>query len=161
MRVSESIELMKRGGSRIAMPVPVDGLREMSFTCSFSEKSASLSEIAAFVPDCPPDLKEFWTAARSARLFEDQTFGQWGLEILDPQNAFDTTRVYRERRSRDCIAGDMVIGKFLGDSDLLLIRCSSATDDFGNVVVALPIDPRKDWYHVSDSLASFLNSFTK
>jgi hypothetical protein len=54
-----------------------------------------------------------------------------------------------------------VIGKFLGDSDLLVIRCSQSEEDFGNVLVALPLDPRPDWDHVAESLADFLDEYAK
>jgi hypothetical protein len=54
-----------------------------------------------------------------------------------------------------------VIGKFLGDSDLLVIRADETQSDFGSVIVALPIDPRPDWYHVAKSLADFLEEFAQ
>jgi len=161
MTVTESIELMKREGSRLARPVPVPGMADMSFRCLFAEEGATPAEIVEFASGCPTDLIDFWRNARNAKLFQDQSYGQWGLEILDPQHAFSMTRQCRERRSRDFTVGDLVIGKFLGDSDLLVIRCDSTSDDFGSVLVALPIDVRKDWYCVSPSFADFLELFIK
>ena len=161
MTIAESIDLMKREGDRLAKPVPVEGMPDMTFACSFAEAGANPSVIAGSVANCPTDLAEFWSIARTARLFEDQSYGQWGLEVLDPQTAVSTTRQFRERRIRDYVDGDLVIGKFLGDSDLLVIRCDPAADDFGNVLVALPIDPRSEWYCVANSLSSFLTSFIK
>jgi len=54
------------------------------------------------------------------------------------------------------IYGDVIIGEFLGDSDLLLIRCDSNSNDFGAVVVVLPLDDRPEWYLVAYSFIEFL-----
>ncbi len=161
MTVSESIELMKREGARLAKPIAVEGLPAMEFSCSFAEDGVSPQELSAIHPDCARDISEFWKEARDARLFADQTYGQWGLEILDPQQAAYTTRQCQQRRSRDFVAGDLVVGKFLGDSDLLVIRNDATGDDFGTVLVALPVDPRAGWYCVGKSFAAFLDSFIK
>src|SRR5690606_20718304 len=45
---------------------------------------ASTEEIRDAWPDhesLPPDIIELWTAARSARLFADVDYGQWGLDL--------------------------------------------------------------------------------
>jgi hypothetical protein len=54
-----------------------------------------------------------------------------------------------------------VIGKFLGDSDLLIVRCDAAAKDFEAVLIALPLDPRCDWYAVGTSFAAFLDEYVE
>jgi hypothetical protein len=161
MTVRESVELMRREGSRLAKPVPVEGLPPMTSSCSFAIDAATREELAVLARDCPSDLAEFWAIARTARLFEDQEYGQWGLEILGPQLATKLTDQCRAKRGRDFAEGDLVVGKFLGDSDLLVIRCESGARDYGSVLVALPLDPRRDWYKVDGSFASFLGSYVR
>lgn len=161
MTVRESVQLMKREGSRLAKPVPVEGMPPMTFSCSFAPDAATRDELAALRCDCPSDLAEFWAVARTARLFEDQQYGQWGLEIVDPEHAADLTDRCQAKRGRDFSEGDLVVGKFLGDSDLLVIRCDSRATDFGSVLAAPPLDPRRDWYKVGESLASFLDNYIR
>ena len=50
------------------------------------EPPASVEEIAAAWPDSliPDDAVELWAVCRSARLFVDTAFGQWGLVLLSP-----------------------------------------------------------------------------
>ncbi len=159
--ISAIIDSIAREGSRLASPVPVDGMPPMTFACSLSAHGASEAEIAALPSECPADLVEFWTIARGAKLFEDQQYGQWGLEILEPAQASAMTSLCSTKRARDFIKGDLVVGRFLGDSDLLVVRCEPGAADFGTVLVAPPIDPRRDWYSVASSLALFLENYVK
>jgi hypothetical protein len=39
---------------------------------------------------------------------------------------------------------------------LLLLRCDPQMDDFGHVLIVLPIDKRKDWHVAAKSLGDFL-----
>lgn len=52
---------------------------------------------------------------------------------------------------------DFVIGEFLGDLDLLIMAPSEAGDR--KVLVALPLDDRRDWYPAASSLAEFLEKY--
>ncbi|MBM3273453.1 SMI1/KNR4 family protein [Candidatus Kaiserbacteria bacterium] len=161
MTVWQSVQLMKREGSRLAKEVPVDGMPSMTFSCSFAPDPATRDELAALGCDCPRDLAEFWALARTAKLFEDQQYGQWGVEILDPEQAAAMTNRCRLKRGRDFVEGDLVVGKFLGDSDLLVIRCDSSITDYGSVLVALPLDARGEWYNLGGTFASFLDTYVK
>lgn len=107
--------------------------------------------------ELPAELEEFWSAFEEARLFEDSDYGQWGLVLLGHGAAQARTDVFQDERSSDTRAGDLVVGEFLGDSDLLLVRCDASSHDFGNVVVAAPLDPRVDWPTVAVSLDEFLS----
>jgi hypothetical protein len=110
---------------------------------------------------CPADLKRFWQLARSARLFEDVTTGQWGLEILSPDEAARETKGYYRDRERDSLKGDLIIGRFIGDSELLLVRCDPDVADFGSIVIVGPIDPRSYWRLVSRSFGEFLSRYVE
>jgi hypothetical protein len=50
-----------------------------------------------------------------------------------------------------------VIGEFLGDLDLLVLAPGERGDR--RVLVALPLDPRADWYGVGASLGDFLVAY--
>ncbi|MGC4002694.1 MAG: hypothetical protein QM811_05970 [Pirellulales bacterium] len=125
MTVAESIELMKRNGDHLAKPIPVQGMQDMEFECTFDDCGLKESDILETVPNCPPDLLEFWKTSSRAQIFADKTYGQWGLEILDPNSMATLTKQFQNRRKADYMSGDIVVGKFLGDSDLLLIRTES------------------------------------
>lgn len=129
---------------------------DLDVACSFADRG-----VEQLPSGLPPDLSEFWHTCGSARLFEDRKYGQWGLVLLNPQESTERSTAFQERRARDFMSGDRIVGEFLGDSDLLLVRCDPLANDFGKVVVALPIDARDDWYLVAPSFSEFLNKYTK
>jgi hypothetical protein len=159
MAITSLIEAMKRNGAQLAKPVPIEGMPDMTFSFSFAPERVSSSELPGIIDSCPPDLAEFWGHCRSARLFEDLMYGQWGLEILDPVSALNLTSQTKKRRQQDLVDGDLVVGKFIGDHDLMIIRCDKKRCDFGNIIIALPIDPRSEWHTAADSLESFLSRY--
>lgn len=161
MTIAEMIELMKREGPRLAEPVPVEGMSDMTFDCSFAATGVCELIASELIPSFPCDLVEFWRIACSAKLFEDKSYGQWGLEILDPNSAILATEKLRDQRFRGYVPGDLVLGRFIGDSDLLIIRCDPSCSDFGHVLVATSIDPRHEWYRVADSFSTFLDMYIK
>jgi hypothetical protein len=110
-------------------------------------------------PRTPPDLAELWRAVNEARLFEDADHGQWGLVLLSSEESARETGAFRRARARDRINGDRVVGLFLGDQDRLIVRVDPKADDYGHVLVALPLDRRADWYRPARSLESFVRSF--
>jgi hypothetical protein len=56
---------------------------------------------------------------------------------------------------------DLIIGEFLGDAELLLVRCDPGAPDFGQVVVVLPIDARKDWPIAASNLSEFVAKYVE
>lgn len=106
----------------------------------------------------PEDLQELWQKSSGLRLFEDKTYGQSGLIIWSPQKVLEQQQVLK-RNSDDFQSGDLIIGEFLGDSDLLIVRCDQDSDDFGQVIISLPIDQRSDWYYLPYLLPEFLQKF--
>jgi hypothetical protein len=107
----------------------------------------------------PPDVLEFWRIFKSARLFEDRQFSQWGLVLVPPDRALELTERFRRIRAPDAVPGDLVVGEFLGDSELLFVRADPKASDHGAVLVALPLDRRPDWYRVAPSLPAFLRQY--
>lgn len=95
----------------------------------------------------PRPLAEFWEKAGGARLFEDVRFGQWGLVLFSPSGSLRATSRYRDERAGDAATGDLIVGEFLGDQELLLVRCDPGASDWGAVIRAenpLPSEPRAE-----------------
>ena len=129
--------------------------------CTFSDPCAPWEDLDLPTTALPSELVAFWRLASSARLFEDVTYGQWGLEIFTPSEARQVASAEVQKRSRDYREGDLVVGRFLGDSDLLIVRADPRSDDFGCVLIALPIDRREDWYRVAENFEQFLAAFAR
>lgn len=159
MTVDETIRLLKERGAELAQPIAVGKNEPMRFSCTFSNEAVSFSEVANLFVPIPADLAEFWSIARSARLFEDMQYGQWGLSILEPRDAQSESRQYSALHRRDAEEGDLVIARFIGDWDLLLARCDRSSDDFGEILVAEPIVKRADWFRPATSFGSFLERY--
>lgn len=157
--MKEIVQLIRDQGSTLAKPVEVEGMPPMSFACSMSNRPATESEFSILPFECPSELRCFWEETATARLFVDQEYGQWGLEILNPDLSMELTARFREERPSDSKLGDLVVGKFLGDSDLLIVRCDTNTDDYGSVVIALPLDPRMEWETAGKSFSGFLENY--
>ncbi len=115
----------------------------------------------SFDVNVPPDLQAFWDEFGGMRLFEDTEYGQWGLVLWGNEQVRE--RQETERASlvdRDAYRdGDLVIGEFLGDADKLLVRCDPRCEDFGAVLVVIPVDRREDWPQLWPSLEAFIAAF--
>ena len=110
------------------------------------------------LPDSlPGELIELWNLSSEIRLFEDKTYGQWGLIIVSPDRSIDLTNFAQSNRQDQFKKTDLVIGEFLGDLDQIVI--SRDIDDFGAIHIALPLDTRNDWPLVGNSLSDFLTKF--
>jgi hypothetical protein len=117
---------------------------------------ANEEELAGLPAGVSPEVRAFWAVAREAALFKDAQYGQWGVQILSPAAAISKTERYRHQRARDFRSGDLVVGRFFGDSDLLVLRCDEASSDRGSILVALPLDLRSDWPVVARSFREYL-----
>ena len=105
----------------------------------------------------PVDLLAFWSKARSARLFVDADYGQWGLALLSPARSAARTARERSARPDDIRSGDVVVGEFLGDQELVVL----AGDSGGKVLIALPLDRRDDWYQAAATLGEFRDAYVR
>lgn len=159
MQMTEIIQLFKQRNNMPENTIAVEGLSPMVLKSSFADTGIQLHEIDKMSKNYPKSLIDFWNISRKAWLFEDIQYGQWGLEIFDPKESSDLTLKFSSERQRDFSHGDLIIGKFIGDSDLLLVRCDIKSIDYGNIIVALPIDPRDDWNFVEESFDVFLNNY--
>jgi hypothetical protein len=141
---------------------PRDGYGDSPFKlgCSLSGPATD-EEIASAWPDMPlPDeLIGAWSASRESRLFEDVDYGQWGLVLLSPAVSAKRTAEQRALRPGAYRGDDVVIGEFLGDLELLVLAPSEAGDR--GVLVALPLDDRRDWYPAAPGLARFLENYLR
>lgn len=135
------------------------GNAQFKYVSQFSELSETTDTIKTLIPGCPSDLIDLWRITQSATLFQDVEYGQWGLDLLSPGRSAAATIDFRSKRTKDFLDGDCVIGFFLGDSDLLVVRCDPLQKDYGNVLVAMPIDHREEWYRVTPSLSAFLTGY--
>jgi hypothetical protein len=133
---------------------PGDGLPKLE---SSMEAPATADEIGAAWPhEAVPDaLEDLWAVARSATLFEDTEFGQWGLHVLSPEESAEQSTRLRKMRMGDYRPGDVVWGTFLGDQDLLLIDGR----DGRSVLVATPLDHRDEWIRAAPALQEFLQRY--
>lgn len=93
---------------------------------------------------------EVWRSFETARLFENEAFGQWGTELLSPVRLLDQTRSFSNARPLDVRPGDVVFGRFLGDTELLLIS------GYGRIHVVHPLDERSHWSEIANNLEEFL-----
>ncbi|NJO04704.1 MAG: SMI1/KNR4 family protein [Chloroflexaceae bacterium] len=107
----------------------------------------------------PPDVISLWEYVGTVRLFEDTTYGQWGLILWSPEQIMQNHPAELAWYPDDVRPGDLIIGEFLGDSERLLVRCDISQPDYGSIMVVLPLDPRSDWYTISNSLGNFLQEF--
>jgi len=126
--------------------------------CSFKE-IAPLDKVIN-PSKIPGDLLEFWHLCDGATLFADNEYGQWGLEIWGSREAIKKTETAYYERPKEFNNGDLIIGRFIGDSDLLVIRCDKQKKDYGSILIALPIDQRKDWPVVATDFAAFLEMYS-
>jgi hypothetical protein len=150
MSISDVIEDLRAwGDSRI--------VRHRGHATAFA-LSCKLSDLGRtdVTGDLPDELKQFWSQVEGADLFVDAKHGQWGLRILSPEQSLAATQRFRDSRARDWVPGDLIVGEFLGDSDLVLVRTSRQSADFGRVLIAMPIDRRDDWFSPAENFASFL-----
>jgi hypothetical protein len=123
--------------------------------CSLNA-GAEEHQLSSIKENLPQEVKDFYVMADGAILFKDDEYGQWGLKLYSLDEITGATNLYLDERSRDSLEGDLIIGEFVGDSDLLLLRCDHNTNDFGSVVVVSAIDPRADWEVASTDFVSFL-----
>lgn len=107
--------------------------------------------------DLPAEVAELWADSREAELFRDVNYGQWGLRILAPLASVEALEFQKRERPSDFASGDVVIGEFLGDLELLVYAPSEEGER--RILVALEIDSRDEWYGVGASLEEFFKNY--
>ena len=158
--LEETLGRLRRDFSEGKFVIHREKLTPFKLSCSFFDcvDKRLLESKNGKLPD---ELLEFYSLSNGALLFEDKKFGQWGLELFSIDKLEKETAEYFESRSADALHGDLVIGKFIGDSDLLVMTCDSSASDHNEIIVSGSIDPRNEWYRVSDGLHNFLSDYAK
>ena len=110
---------------------------------------------AAWPGEIPKSVRELWETTGEATLFADVDFGQWGMRTFSPSESVSTSQIQRDGRPNDFDPGDVVVAEFLGDQDLLVV------DEHGQVMVALPLDPREDWPRPTNDLGTFFAHYVQ
>lgn len=141
-------------------PHPVPGTT-MILTCSVAEqvhwdRHAIEASFGFRIPD---EIASLWDACGELRLYEDTTYGQWGLIIPSPMRILSLNLAYRQERAEDALPGDFVFAEFRGDLDLPILRADQSADDYGAVIVARDIGPRDEWDTAGRSVEDFLSRF--
>lgn len=127
------------------------------FKCTFFEGVGN--EFESFNIAIPQDLKDFYKISNGARLFEDTEYGQWGMNLFSLDELHRATEDYKHNREDEAMTGDLIIGDFLGDSDLLLIRIDEKMLDYGKVAIVNPIYKRPDWYWLDIDFLDFIEKY--
>lgn len=107
----------------------------------------------------PADLVAFWQLASKVHLFEEKNYFQWGMIIKSPNEIVDFNKYRIAQTPEDFRSGDLVIGEFRGDLDLVVMRANPQAEDFGSILIALPMEARRDWPLVATSFAEFLERY--
>jgi hypothetical protein len=121
----------------------------------------SASEIeSALDVTLPDEMAALWAQASEIRLLSDVNYGQWGCILWSPAEIAARHHTALGWRGRDNFRrGDLVVGEFRGDLELLVLRCDPSQDDFGDVLVAAELDPRAEWPTVASSIVDFMTRF--
>ncbi|WP_416058182.1 hypothetical protein [Stenotrophomonas maltophilia] len=146
------IDTIRAGWTQPRVAVHPKGECPFPLRSSFVERSGA-DEASRRFPRGNTQLLAFWGLCASADLFKDERFGQWGVELLDAKEAHIQTAALSDLRPLDCRDGDVVFGRFYGDSELLVMVAS------GRVLVCLPLNRREDWPEAASSLLEFLSRF--
>jgi hypothetical protein len=105
----------------------------------------------------PFEMEQLWTEASHLELYKDETYGQWGIIIWDAERVLTRQEYVKSSRLHDFLSGDLAIGEFRGDSDIILIRCDPTQPDFGVIIIADPIMRREYWATAAECLSMFLH----
>lgn len=135
-----------------------DGDNLFKLACRI-DPGASLDDIESSMGGraAPPDLTELWLASREAWLFEDVDYGQWGLHLLNSSDSAVRTATEHAARPDDLRADDIVLGEFLGDSELLVYAPSE--EGPRRYLISLPLDSRDDWYAAGATAAEVFERY--
>lgn len=113
------------------------------------------------VGSLPDELRVLWSEASEIRLNCDNHYGQWGCILWSPDDLLARQRDSMSWRGGggDFRSGDLIVGEFRGDCDLVVVRCNALASDYGHVLIAVDTDERKEWPCVAASLSEFIARF--
>ncbi|KXZ73577.1 hypothetical protein AVENLUH5627_00551 [Acinetobacter venetianus] len=138
------------------IPKHMDSIsHDLLFRCQFFHGFIGIDELLI---DLPIEFVEFYKLANGAYLFEDIVYGQWGLQLLDAFLIQEKTRDFIEGNN-DYLKGDLIVGEFLGDSDLLLLRTDPSKNDYGSMMIVTPLDSRNNWNNLELNFYNFITEY--
>ncbi|MDM1020966.1 SMI1/KNR4 family protein [Acinetobacter sp. VNK23] len=142
------------------IPKSIDEISEdLLFRCQFFH---GFKKIDGFLKDLPQSFVDFYALANGAFLFEDVVYGQWGLQLLDVFLILQETNYFMQE-NKDYAQGDLIIAKFLGDSDFLLLRTDPTKNDYGSMMIVMPLESRNNWNKIElnfyDFIKEYVNNF--
>lgn len=160
--MKELISTLKKDWSLARKPQYCNDSFEL--LCVFGNKGLEVDLIKSVsklgIVNIPPKFLDFLKEANGAKLFYDKAYGQAGMYLYGTDVIYEKNLEWRSSYlSQDLLPTDLIIGEFFGDSDLVVLRCDKNSDDYGNVVILLPLDERKDWYFLDENFESFLVNF--
>jgi hypothetical protein len=137
-----------------------EGCYKTAFISYINRRNAGRNNF--FTLEIPMDIQAWWDTVLRGTLFCDIEFGQWGLQILSEQEAFNETHACLEKKPDKFKRTDVILGIFLGDLGLLLIDCEPGPN-FGSVYIALPADigGRKKWPKIANTFTDFLERYVE
>lgn len=138
------------------VPKPLNEISEdLLFRCQFFH---GFEQIESFLNDLPQSFVDFYTLANGAFLFEDVIYGQWGLQLLDVFLILQATNHFMQG-NKDYVQGDLIIAQFLGDSDLLLLRTDPTKNDYGSMMIVMPLESRNNWNTIELNFYDFIKEY--
>lgn len=151
--LKDLIEEIKR---KWTVPKPLNEISEdLLFRCQFFH---GFEQIESFLNDLPQSFVDFYTLANGAFLFEDVIYGQWGLQLLDVFLILQETNHFMQE-NKDYAQGDLIIAQFLGDSDLLLLRTDPTKNDYGSMMIVMPLERRNNWNKIELDFYDFIKEY--
>lgn len=117
----ESLGIVDSPDVSIPMPMHSQVLPPQPWDKKLLEDSLSIT--------LPLTIINLWNQTSGLRLFEDINYGQWGLILWTPNQVILEQEKLITQRKQDFQPGDLIIGEFLGDADLLILRCDATSPD--------------------------------
>lgn len=108
--------------------------------------------------EIPNQLAQLWDLCGGMMLYGDDLWCPGGLVICAPcvEELFRLNSDYQDRKSDSTAPGDLIIGEFRSDLELVLIRCDRNNTDCGSILIVAEMEPRPDWKRVAFSIEEFL-----
>lgn len=141
-------------------PETLDLLLETEVNPPFEPKISLIeTELNVKIPE---QILECWGLCSSITLLRDKRRNLRGLRTHPPDERIIEVNRYILKdviQPEDYLTGDLILAEFGGEQDQLIVRCDPSADDFGELLIAMPIDSREDWFHMGNSLVRFLKDF--
>ena len=107
----------------------------------------------------PEYLHILWKYASNVYICEEINYGQWGLVLWNPIEVLHNNQGDPRFTAYHLEKGEIIIGEFKGDLDVVIIRCDKNQEDFGKIIIAEGMAPREEYEIVTKSLLEFLEKF--